>query len=85
MIRSKLASLLIRLARRLSPNVWATTVTESASNISVTVTMAYLDRMGIDHCDRCAQTMGLTYHGYKAFCHQHRTESRDKFAVWLLK
>lgn len=85
MIRARLALFLLRLSKRLSPNVWASTVTAAASNVSVTVTMAYLDRMGIDHCDKCAQTMGLSYQGYKAFCHQHRTESNDKFAVWLLK
>jgi hypothetical protein len=84
-MRARLALLLLRMSKRLSPNVWASMVTAAASNISVTVTMAYLDRMGIDHCDRCAQTMGLSYHGYKAFCHQHKTESTDKFAVWLLK
>jgi len=85
MMREKLASILIRMAKRISPAVWASTVTTAASNISVTVTMAYLDRMGIDHCDRCAQTIGLSYQGYKAYCHQHKTGSNDKFAVWLLK
>lgn len=84
-MRARAALFLLKMAKRLSPNVWASTVTAAANSVSVTVTMAYLDRMGIDHCDRCAQTMGLTYQGYKVFCHQHRSESRDKFAVWLLK
>ncbi len=81
----KMATLLIWAGRKLSPPVWAEAVTASASNVSVTVTMAYLDRMGIDHCDKCAQTIGLRYAGYKAYCHQHRTESTNKFAVWLMK
>lgn len=84
-MRHYIAYFLLLIAQRLSPKVWSSTVTSTTNNIAVTVSMAYLDRIGIRHCDLCAQINDLMCIDNKLFCHQHTTGSTSNYESWLLK
>lgn len=67
----KIAVLLLKVARWLSPEAWEQSVSGAASGASVAVTMTFLDRMGYTHCSECAQTQGLFNIAGRAYCHRH--------------
>lgn len=73
--REVFSRFLIVVARAVSPRTWAKEVTASANSVAVTATMAYLDKMGFDHCCQCAQTQGLFNFSGRAYCHQHRPKT----------
>ncbi len=75
MIKENLAIYLIRFAKAIAPGAWAKEVTASANSVAVTATMAYLDKMGFDHCCQCAQTQGLFNISGRAYCHKHKPKT----------
>lgn len=80
-----IAYFLFTIAKRLSPKVWSAIVTSATNNVAMTVSMAYLDRMGVKHCNSCAQTIDLTGNDSFLLCHQHKTESNSSYNGWILK
>lgn len=82
-MRETFAKFLINTAKRLSSATWAKEVTASTNTVSVLVTMAYLDKMGFDHCSACAQTQGLFNIAGRAYCHRHKPITNA--TVWAIK
>ena len=82
MIKETFAIYLIRFAKAIAPGAWAKEVTASANSVAVVATMAYLDKMGFDHCSECAQTQGLFNIAGRAYCHRHKPKSGH--TVWAI-
>jgi hypothetical protein len=81
-MRETFARFLIRTAKKMSPATWSKAVTASNNTIAVVVAMAYLDKMGFDHCSECAQTQGLFNIAGRAYCHRHKPKTES--TVWAI-
>lgn len=81
-VRRYVAMAIIRLGKLISQSAWESEVMESASNASVVATMSYLDKVGFDHCSKCAQTSDLFNVSGRAYCHRHKPNTTA--TVWAV-
>lgn len=72
---------MITFVAKQCPEIMHTYITEKASELSVRITMATLDKERIAHCYRCPQRFGIRKVGVGRYaCLQHSEEDKAKSA-----